>query len=98
MGFTHSYISHGDGVFVQGETHTNTVDGFWGGFKNTLRGKRSVYGSRLPLHLTEFMWRHNLRICSTDVSVFDAAVDVLASVSLDDDENDIANLLRDIQL
>ena len=98
MGFSHAYISHGDGFFVKGEVSTNSVDGAWGRFKNTLRGKNSVYGPRLPLHLAEFMWRHNLRVTSPLSSVFDAIVDVLASFSSTDDKEDIADLMAELSL
>ena len=57
-----------------------------------------MYGPRLPLHLAEFMWRHNLRVTYPLSSVFDAIVDVLASFSSTDDEEDIADLMAELSL
>src|SRR5437763_15127014 len=36
--YTHRTIRHRDRIDVDGSTHTQTVEGFFGGFKNALRG------------------------------------------------------------
>jgi hypothetical protein len=43
-------------------THTQTVEGFFGGFKNALRGVYHGVSVRwLPGYLNEYTWRYNRR-------------------------------------
>src|SRR5260370_38340016 len=36
--YEHRRINHGAGVYVMGDVHTNTIEGFWSLVKNGLRG------------------------------------------------------------
>ncbi len=59
---SHSRISHSTGVYVVGDTHTNTIEGFFGHVKPAIRGTyRRVSHRWLQGYLNEFTWRYNLR-------------------------------------
>jgi transposase-like protein len=59
---SHSRISHSTGVYVVGDTHTNTIEGFFGHVKPAIRGTyRKVSHRWLQGYLNEFTWRYNLR-------------------------------------
>jgi transposase len=66
----HSRINHSAGWYVQGDTHTNTIEGFFGHLKPSIRGTyRRVSHHWLQGYLNEFVWRRNARYSST--SMFD---------------------------
>jgi transposase len=59
---SHSRINHSTGVYVEGDTHTNTIEGFFGYVKPAIRGTyRRVSHRWLQGYLNEFTWRYNLR-------------------------------------
>ncbi len=59
---SHSRINHSAGWYVQGDTHTNTVEGFFGNLKPSIKGTyRKVSHHWLQGYLNEFTWRYNLR-------------------------------------
>jgi transposase len=58
----HSRINHSAGWYVQGDTHTNTIEGFFGHLKPSIRGTyRKVSHKWLQGYLNEFTWRYNHR-------------------------------------
>lgn len=58
----HSRIVHSAGIYVQGDTHTNTVEGFFGNLKTGIRGNYKKVSYRwLQGYLNEFTWRYNHR-------------------------------------
>lgn len=58
----HDTIQHSASVYVSGDVHTNTIEGFWGTVKNGIRGNyHSVSGKWLQGYLNEFVWRYNRR-------------------------------------
>ena len=58
----HSRINHSAGMYVVGDTYTNTVEGFFGHLKPSIRGTyRKVSHHWLQGYLNEFTWRYNLR-------------------------------------
>jgi hypothetical protein len=62
----HSRINHSAGWYVQGDTHTNTVEGFFGHLKPSIRGTyRRVSHRWLQGYLNEFVWRRNERYSDT---------------------------------
>jgi transposase len=70
----HSRINHSAGYYVQGDTHTNTVEGFFGHLKPAIRGTyRKVSHRWLQGYLNEFVWRRNARLSST--SMFEQLLD-----------------------
>ena len=61
-GYPHKSIRHGDGIYVKGDTHTNTVEGFWGLFKPGIKGVyRRVSPKYLQTYLNEYAFRYNRR-------------------------------------
>jgi transposase-like protein len=60
---SHSRINHSAGFYVQGDTHTNTVEGFFGHLKPAIKGTyRRVSHRWLQGYLNEFTWRRNARL------------------------------------
>jgi transposase-like protein len=58
----HDQINHGARVYVSGDVHTNTIEGFFGNMKNGIRGNyHAVSRKWLQGYLNEFVWRHNHR-------------------------------------
>jgi transposase len=58
----HSRINHSAGWYVVGDTHTNTVEGFFGNLKTGIRGNYKKVSHRwLQGYLNEFTWRYNHR-------------------------------------
>jgi hypothetical protein len=58
----HHRIRHAEGIYVDGNVHTNTIEGFFGNLKNGLRGTyHAVSVKWLQSYLDEFTWRYNHR-------------------------------------
>lgn len=61
-GYTHGTVDHGDGEYVSGIFHTNSIEGFWSHLK---RGIRSTHAAVSPKYLAryvnEFAFRYNNR-------------------------------------
>jgi transposase len=61
-GYGHEVVSHIRGVYVDGEAHTQTIDGFWSLVKNGIRGVyHSVSDKYLDTYLNEYAFRYNRR-------------------------------------
>jgi transposase len=61
-GYRHKRIRHSARVYVMGTTHTQTIEGFFGNFKNGLRGNyHSVSRKWLQGYLNEWTFRWNHR-------------------------------------
>jgi transposase len=61
-GYEHRRIYHGDRVYVMGDVHTNTIEGFFGLVKNGIRGVyHSVSRKHLQGYLDEYAFRYNRR-------------------------------------
>lgn len=49
-------------MYVDGDVHTNSIEGFFGNLKNGIRGTYHAVSSRwLPSYLNEYAWRYNER-------------------------------------
>ena len=58
----HKVINHSAGSYVDGEIHTNTIEGFFGNLKTGMRGTyKKVSGEWLQSYLDEYAWRYNQR-------------------------------------
>jgi transposase len=76
----HSRINHSAGYYVEGSTHTNTAEGFFGHLKPSIKGTyRKVSHRWLQGYLNEFVWRRNARL-SPD-AMFDQLLRRAASVA-----------------
>jgi transposase-like protein len=61
-GYVHRRINHSGRVYVMGDVHTQTIEGFFGLFKNGVRGVyHSVSQKWLQGYVNEYVWRYNRR-------------------------------------
>jgi transposase len=61
-GYQHRRINHSGRVYVMGDVHTQTIEGFFGLFKNGVRGVyHSVSQKWLQGYVNEYVWRYNRR-------------------------------------
>jgi transposase len=62
MGYAHHRIPHSAEVYVMGDVHTNTIDGFWSLLKRGISGVyHAVSAKYLPSYLNEYSFRYNHR-------------------------------------
>jgi transposase-like protein len=62
MGYQHKRINHTQKVYVLGEVHTNTIEGFWSLVKRGIGGVyHSVSAKYLQSYLDEYSFRYNRR-------------------------------------
>jgi transposase-like protein len=62
LGYDHQRIHHAEKVYVSGDIHTNTIEGFWSLVKNGIRGAHhAVSAKHLQGYLNEYVWRYNHR-------------------------------------
>ena len=60
--YTHKRINHSARVYVDGDIHTQTIDGFFGMLKNGIRGvHHGVSHKWLQGYVNEYTWRWNHR-------------------------------------
>ena len=61
-GYFHSRINHSQGVYVMGDVHTNSIEGFWNLVKNGIRGSHHMVSAKyLQSYLDEYCYRYNHR-------------------------------------
>lgn len=71
----HRVINHSAGVYVLGDVHTNTIEGFFGNLKTGMRGAyKQVSNKWLQSYLDEYAWRYNERFRG-DRSMFHSLLD-----------------------
>jgi transposase-like protein len=79
-GYQHSRINHSERVYVSGDVHTNTIEGFWALLKGGLQGVyHSVSAEHLQSYLDEFAFRYNSR--ENPMGMFDAFMSRIVKVS-----------------
>jgi transposase len=62
MGYQHSRVHHSMNVYVSGDVHTNTIEGFWSHIKRGISGVyHSVSAKYLQMYLDEYTFRYNHR-------------------------------------
>jgi transposase-like protein len=60
--YTHKRIKHSAQVYVDGDVHTQTIEGFWSLLKRGISGVyHSVGAKELQSYLDEYAWRYNHR-------------------------------------
>jgi transposase-like protein len=60
--YDHRRINHSEAVYVSGDVHTQTIEGFWALVKTGLHGVyHSVSAKWLQGYLNEYSWRYNNR-------------------------------------
>ena len=61
-GYGHQTVNHSEEVWVSGDAHTNTMEGFWSLTKRGIGGVyHSVSAKHLQGYLNEYAWRYNRR-------------------------------------
>lgn len=61
-GYNHKIINHSEKVYVSGDIHTNTIEGFWSLVKRGIDGVyHAVSAKHLQGYLNEYAWRYNHR-------------------------------------
>ena len=82
MGYSHEKVKHGKNEYVRGNTHTNTIEGFWSQFKRSVHGTfHCVSPKHLQLYLDEFSFRYNHRDVSSLPCLMFSRVSMLFPVS-----------------
>jgi transposase len=77
-GYQHRRINHTAKVYVKGDVHTQTIEGFWSLFKRGVSGVYHAVGKDyLQSYLNEFTWRYNHR--DDERAMFDTLVRKAAS-------------------
>lgn len=62
MGYHHETVPHAKKIYVLGNAHTNTLEGFWSNCKNGIRGVyHSVSSKYLQDYVNEYLFRLNHR-------------------------------------
>lgn len=62
IGLKHRAVNHAEDVWVSGDVHTNTIEGFWSLTKRGIGGvHHSVSAKHLQGYLNEYAWRYNHR-------------------------------------
>ncbi len=60
--YNHRYITHSVGEYVNGDIHTNTIEGAWSLFKRGVMGiHHYVSRKHLDKYLGDFNYRYNTR-------------------------------------
>ncbi|MCA1697337.1 MAG: IS1595 family transposase, partial [Actinobacteria bacterium] len=61
-GYEHKRIHHAAKVYVVGDVHTNTIEGFWSLVKRGIGGTHHAVSAKyLQGYLNEYVWRYNRR-------------------------------------
>lgn len=61
-GYTHKTVEHGAGEYVKGDTHVNSLEGFWSHLQKSIHGTHiHVSGKHLEKYAGEFEFRFNAR-------------------------------------
>jgi transposase-like protein len=62
QGFKHDKVQHSEKVYVSGDVHVNTIEGFWSLVKRGIGGVyHAVSAKHLQGYLNEYSWRYNHR-------------------------------------
>ncbi len=82
MGYQHDRVNHARKVYVSGDVHTNTIEGFWTHMKRGVSGVyRGVSSKHLQLYLDEYVFRYNNR--DNPQEMFNAFLDRVEKASPD---------------
>lgn len=69
IGYTHETVNHGREEYVNGEAHTNTIEGFWSQMKRSIDGTYHAVSPKFLQHyVDEFVYRYNNR--TARISIF----------------------------
>lgn len=61
-GYNHDTVNHGEKEYVNGDTHTNNIEGFWSQLKRSINGTYHFVSPKyLQQYVNEFAYRYNRR-------------------------------------
>lgn len=73
--FGHEFVNHSKYEYVKAGVTTNTIEGFWGQLKNSIRGTyHAVSPKYLQAYVNEFVFRYNLRDVAVGPVLLERAV------------------------
>lgn len=73
-GYSHTTVNHSELEYVRGAAYTNTIEGFWGNWKNALSGTyHAVSPKYLQSYVNEFVFRYNLRAVAVAPALLERA-------------------------
>jgi transposase len=79
-GYQHERVNHPQNVYVSGDVHTNTIEGFWSLLKRGISGTyHGVSTKHLQSYMDEYVFRYNNRE-ATGRGMFDAFLDRIEKV------------------
>ena len=77
-GYDHRRINHSEKVYVMGDIHTNTIEGFWSRYKRGIGGVyHSVEKHYLQTYCDEYSFRYNRR--SAGLPMFTSLLEQVAA-------------------
>lgn len=80
MGYDHRRIHHASKVYVMGDVHANTIEGFWTLTKRGMDGIHYAVGAKyLPDYLNEYSFRYNRR--DQEESMFETLLDRVSAAA-----------------
>jgi transposase-like protein len=69
-GYQHRRVNHSERIYVSGDVHTNTIEGFWSLLKRSIGGTNHAVSSKyLQTYLDEYTYRYNHRRDATPMFV-----------------------------
>jgi transposase len=72
-GYTHKRVHHASKVYVSGNAHTNTIEGFWSLLKGGISGVyKGVSTQHLQAYINEYTFRYNHRL--DEASMFETMI------------------------
>lgn len=70
LGYKHDKVDHGKGEYVNGNTHTNNLEGFWSQLKRSINSTYHFVSPKyLQTYVNEFAYRYNHR--NSKIHLFD---------------------------
>lgn len=70
LNMEHDTVEHGARQYAKGNTHTNSIEGFWSQMKRSMDGTHHVISPKmLHAYVSEFQWRYNHR--KSEAHLFD---------------------------
>jgi transposase-like protein len=61
-GYDHRTVAHKAGVYVRGDVHTNSIEGYWSRLKNSIKGTHvHISEKHAWKYICEFSFRYNMR-------------------------------------
>ena len=85
LGYQHNRVYHSANIYVEGDAHVNTLEGFWSLTKNGIRGVyHNVSTKYLQMYLNEYAFRYNRRKSLGRRNMFDAFTSRIRKIGLAD--------------